>query len=231
MKLENLPIKIFADGADLATMLRLNSDPLIKGLTTNPSLMRKAGVKNYEAFARSVLVEVTSKPISFEVFADDFDGMERQAREISTWGSNVYVKIPVMNPEGETSLRLIKRLAAAGVRLNITAILTSRQIEEVTQMLNPDIPAIISVFCGRIMDTGRDVPRINGSITDHQFLWASTREPWNIRQAADLGYDIITVPPDILAKAQLMFGMDLTTLSKQTVQMFADDAQAAGYTL
>lgn len=227
--LEELRIKIYADGADLATMIRLNSDPLIKGLTTNPTLMRKAGISDYEAFARAVLEHVTVKPLSLEVFADDFTEMERQARKISGWGENVYVKIPITNSRGGSSLPLVRTLSADGIKVNVTAILTQKQLSESAVALCPTAPAIISVFNGRIMDTGEPPLSIIISNRPHSFLWASTREPYNIWQAENLLYNVITVPEAILSKAREMQGKDLGQLSLETVQMFKRDAE--GYTV
>ena len=236
--LASLKIKIFADGADKAGMLQLNTNPLIKGMTTNPSLMRKAGVHDYEAFARDILKSITEKPISFEVFSDDFSEMRRQALKIKDWAKNVYVKIPITNTRGESSLPLVKELASEGVKLNVTAILTLSQVEGVSQVLNPKVPSIVSVFAGRIADTGVDPVVImsqsktvlNG-LPQAELLWASVREVLNIFQANDCGCEIVTVPHDILNKALKMAGMDLGGLSLDTVKMFAADAQAAGFTL
>ncbi|HZT23794.1 MAG TPA: transaldolase [Verrucomicrobiae bacterium] len=236
--LDELKIKIFADGADKKGMLELNAHPLIKGLTTNPTLMRKAGIADFEAFARDILQSIRAKPVSFEVFSDDFPEMKRQARKISGWGENVYVKIPITNTRGESSLPLIRELAAEGVKLNITAILTLEQVEGVAQALNPRVPAFVSVFAGRIADTGRDpVPCLRQSreilkqLPRAELLWASCREVLNIFQANDCGCDIITVPHDILNRALKLVGMDLCALSLDTVKMFATDAQAAGFSL
>ena len=233
-----LPIKIFADGADKDGILRLYRDPLIKGMTTNPTLMRKAGIKDYEKFAQEILQVVTDKPISFEVFSDDFADMHRQALKISRWQSNVYVKIPITNTKGESSLALIGELVKSGVQLNITAILTLDQTKGVAAQLNADLPAVVSVFAGRIADTGVDPLPLMKKCRDMllhlpkaELLWASVREVLNIFQAAESGSHIVTVTHDILAKAQKMAGMDLADLSLDTVKMFYNDAQAAGYTL
>jgi len=231
-------IKIFADGASLPSMLESARDPRIAGFTTNPTLMRKAGVTDYREFARQVLAEIRDKPISFEVFADDIENMRRQAREIATWGDNVNVKIPVTNTRGEPSTELIRELAAAGVKLNVTAICTLAQVRDVAQALAGGAPSIVSVFAGRIADTGRDpIPLMREALgicraADRriQLLWASPRELLNIVQAAEMGCDIITVTPDLLAKLAL-YGKDLATFSLETVQMFYRDAQAAGYKL
>jgi transaldolase len=235
MKLEDLRIKIFADGADLETMIRLNDDPLIKGLTTNPTLMRKAGITNYEAFAKEVLKHVTKKPISFEVFSDDFAEMERQARKISGWGENVYVKIPIVNSVGHSSLGVVRRLMEADVKVNLTAIMSYKQIAGAMFYILPK-SCILSFFNGRIADTGRHPEGQFSPAREFllacplvETLWASTREVWNICEADALGYRIITVPDSILSKAREMAGKDLNELSVETVQMFKKDAE--GYTL
>jgi len=236
--LNDLKVKIFADGADKAGMLQLNANPLIQGLTTNPTLMRKAGLTDFEAFARDVLQTITVKPLSLEVFSDEFPEMKRQALKINSWGKNVYVKIPITNTRGESSLPLVRELARDGVKLNVTAILTLAQVEGVAAALNPAVPAVVSVFAGRIADTGVDpVPmmqqckKILAGLPPAELLWASVREILNIFQADDSGCDIVTVQHDILAKALKLTGMDLTALSLDTVKMFANDAKAAGFTL
>lgn len=237
--LQNLRVKIFADGADKVGMLKLYGNPLITGMTTNPTLMRKVGIQDYEAFAKDVLQSVKNKPISFEVFSDDFPEMRRQALKIASWQSNVYVKIPITNTRDESSIPLIRDLAREGVQLNITAILTLKQVREVADALNSDVPSVVSVFAGRIADTGRDpmpVMRESLSILSQQqpkaeLLWASVREVLNIFQAEESGCHIVTVGHDILAKAMKLVGMDLGALSLDTVKMFAQDAQAAGYSV
>lgn len=237
--LAGLRIKIFADGADKAGILSLNANPLIKGMTTNPTLMRKAGIADYEAFARDVLETVTTKPISFEVFSDEFPEMRRQAMKIAGWQKNVFVKIPSTNTRSESCVALAKELAAEGVQLNITAILTLGQIRGFVDALNPQIPSVLSVFAGRIADTGTDpVPAMQESLRmirarlpKGELLWASVREVLNIYQADACGCDIVTVPHDILNKSIKMSGMDLDELSLDTVKMFAGDALAAGFTL
>jgi transaldolase len=236
--LGNLSVKIFADGADLEGIFSLYRSPLIKGLTTNPTLMRKAGIDNYEAFAKDVLQVVKTKPISFEVFSDEFPAMKRQALKIRDWQSNVFVKIPITNSRGESSIPLIKDLATSGVQLNITAILTVEQVKEVAAALNPQVGSVVSVFAGRIADTGRDpLPMMReckvllGQLPNSELLWASVREVLNIVHADDCGCDIVTVPHDILKKAMTLFGMDLDKLSLDTVKMFAKDAEVAGFTL
>ncbi|MGI8890874.1 MAG: transaldolase [Chthoniobacterales bacterium] len=233
-----LPIKIFADGADLKGIIDLYRKPYIKGLTTNPTLMRKVGITDYESFARSVLEAVQTKPISFEVFSDDFPEMRRQALRIRDWQDNVYVKIPVTNTKGESAVDLIKDLAAEGVKMNVTALLTLRQVEAVAKALSHDVPAVVSVFAGRIADTGVDpTPVMKESINllqnfpEAELLWASVREVLNVYQAADCGCDIVTVPHDILKKTVTMAHMDLEELSLDTVQMFHRDAEAAGFRL
>ena len=236
-KLSELHIKIFADGAEKASMLALAADPLVKGFTTNPTLMRKAGVTDYTTFAKEILVEIKDKPISFEVFSDDFIEMERQARIINSWGANVYVKIPITNTKKFSSAPLIKKLAAEGVKLNVTAILTLEQVKETEQALAPSVPAIVSVFAGRIADTGvdpvplmRECKKVLAANPTHELLWASPRELYNIYQADEVGADIITVTPEILKKGEKI-GYDLGELSRETVQMFYDDGQKVGYTL
>jgi len=236
--LSALTVKIYADGADKAGMLDLYRNPLIQGMTTNPTLMKKAGITGYEAFARDVLETVKSKPISFEVFADDFREMRRQALRIRDWQENVYVKIPVLNPAGESSMELIRDLAGEGVKLNVTAILAEQQIEQVAAALEPSVASVVSVFAGRIADTGRDpmpVMRKAHEILRGQpkaeLLWASVREVYNIFQADEARVHIVTVPHDILHKAISMCGRDLDALSLDTVQMFDRDAKAAGFTL
>ena len=236
--LKDLKVKIFADGADKAGMLQLNANPLIKGLTTNPTLMRKAGLTDFEAFARDILQSITDKPLSLEVFSDEFPEMKRQALKINGWAKNVYVKIPITNTRDESSLPLIKELAGEGVKLNVTAILTLEQVEGVAKSLNPKVPAVVSVFAGRIADTGVDPvaimvesKKILKNLPHAELLWASVREVLNIFQANDCGCDIVTVPHDILAKAMKMAGMDLGELSLDTVKMFANDAKAAGFSL
>lgn len=236
--LKDLRVKIFADGADKKGMLELYANPLIKGLTTNPTLMRKAGLMDFEMFARDILQGITTKPLSLEVFSDEFPEMKRQALKINGWGENVYVKIPITNTRRESSLPLINELANAGVKLNVTAILTLAQVEGVAKSLNANVPAVVSVFAGRIADTGVDpVAIMAGSkmilkdLPQAELLWASVREVLNIFQANDCGCHIVTVPHDILGKAMKMSGMDLGELSLDTVKMFASDAKAAGFTL
>lgn len=231
----DLKVKLFADGADLAGMKEMYANPMIKGFTTNPTLMRKAGVQDYKAFAHQVLEAIPDRPISFEVFADDFDEMERQALEIASWGKNVSVKIPVTNTRKQFAGPLIERLSMAGVALNVTAVTSLDQVRSITERLAPTTPAIISVFAGRIADTGRDpVPlmaeavKIMRAKPKAELIWASPRELLNIFQADSVGCHIITATNDILKKLSLV-GKDLEHYSLETVQMFYKDAQAAGY--
>jgi len=238
LNLSTLKIQIYADGADKAGILDLYAKPYIKGLTTNPTLMNKAGIKDYEAFARDILQTVTAKPLSLEVFADDFPEMKRQALKIAGWGPNVYVKIPITNTRAESSVPLIRELTAEGVKLNLTALLTTAQVRAVAAVLNPQVPVVVSIFAGRIADTGSDpVPvmrearAILAGQPKAELLWASVREVLNIVQAEQCGCDIVTVTHDVLAKAAKMLGLDHTALSLDTVKMFANDAAAAGYKL
>ena len=237
--LSQLNVKIFADGADRQGLLDLYANRLIKGLTTNPTLMRKAGISDYEAYAREILQTVKDKPISFEVFSDEFPEMKRQALKIAAWQRNVYVKIPITNTRAESSLPLIRELAEAGVQLNVTAILTLDQVRGVADALNPEVGSVVSVFAGRIADTGVDPAPIMREALQFvrarqpkaELLWASVREVLNIWQAEACGCHIVTVPHDILNKALKMAGMDLAALSLDTVKMFAQDAHAAGYSV
>lgn len=234
---QELRVKLFADGADLSEMKGLYSNPAIRGFTTNPTLMRKAGVQNYEAFARQVLQSIPDRPISFEVFADDLEEMEVQALEIASWGKNVNVKIPVTNTRREFTGPIIERLSNAGVSLNVTAVMTLEQVREITGCISEHTPAIVSVFAGRIADTGRDpVPimaaalEIIGEKKNLELLWASPRELLNIFQADAIGCHIITATHDLLMKLPGV-GRDLSEFSLDTVKMFYRDAQAAGYTI
>jgi transaldolase len=233
----SLKVKLFADGADLAGMKEMAANRMIKGFTTNPTLMRKAGISDYKAFALQVLQVITDRPVSFEVFADDFGEMEAQAFEIASWGKNVNVKIPVTNTRKEFSGPLIERLSRAGVQVNVTAIMTPDQVKRVTERLSADTPAIVSVFAGRIADTGRDpVPvmtecvKILKAKPKAELIWASPRELLNIFQADSIGCHIITATNDILKKLSLV-GKDLDAYSLETVEMFYKDAKAAGYTI
>ena len=233
-----LRIQLYADGADLKEMVAARQAGVVKGFTTNPTLMRKVGISDYETFAKQVLEAIPDRPISFEVFADEFGEMERQARKIAEWGPLVFVKIPITNTKGESSLPLIHRLAGAGVKLNITAILTVAQVRDVAGQLNAEVSALVSVFAGRIADTGRDpepLMRASKSLLEGlpvaQLLWASSREVLNIFQAEACGCDIITVTPEILRKLASMRGQALSDLSLDTVRMFYTDAAAAGFKL
>ena len=235
--LDNLKIKIYADGADRDGMLEMYAKSYIQGFTTNPTLMKKAGITDYKAFAHEILQAIPDRPISFEVFADEFTDMERQALEIKTWGENVYVKIPVSNTRQEMAYDLIERLSGAGVHLNVTAILTLEQVQNVADALKDGPDSIVSVFAGRIADTGLDpVPVMQKALTllevapKAELLWASPREVLNIYQADNIGCHIITATNDLLRKLALG-GKDLAEYSLETVQMFYDDAQSAGYTL
>jgi transaldolase len=228
-------IAIYADGANMKDILYFNSKKFIKGLTTNPTLMKKSGVKDYQKFALDVLKIVKKKPISFEVFSDDFKEMYRQAKIISSWGDNVFVKIPVTNTKGLSSYKLINKLSNEGIKLNVTAVLLQDQVNNIVKSLNKKTRSIISIFAGRIADTGRDpIPLVKKSVLltkkykNIQILWASTRESLNIFQAQKINCDIITVTTDILSKVNI-FGYDLKKYSLDTVKMFYNDAAKAGY--
>ena len=236
-KLNNLKIKIFADGANKKDMLDMNSKPFIKGLTTNPTLMKKEGITDYRNFCKDILKTIKEKPISFEVFSDDFSEMERQAREISSWGNNVYVKIPITNTNQENCYETVRRLSKDKIKLNITAIMTLDQVKEVTSVLQSDVPSYVSVFAGRIADTGVDpepvmtqAVSILKSLRAAELSWASPRELLNIFQADRIGCQVITVTNDILKKLTLI-DYDLNTYSLDTVKMFYSDAVAAGFKL
>jgi len=237
MTRDDFKIKIFADGADINGMREEYKKGYVSGFTTNPTLMKKAGVVDYEAFAREIAAEITDLPLSFEVFSDDFETMAAEARKIGSWGDNIYIKIPVTNTKGESTAGLIKMLSAEGFKLNITAILTIGQVKAVVDALSPDVGAYVSVFAGRIADTGVDPIPVMKETVDIcrskpgvESLWASTRELLNIFQAQDCGVDIITVTNDILKKLPLV-GKDLTELSLDTVKMFYNDAKSLGYKL
>lgn len=237
MKLEDLTIAIYADGADINGMKDMYKKPFIKGFTTNPSLMKKAGVKSYTQFAKDAVNAIPDVPLSFEVFADDFDGMEREANILAEYGKNVYVKIPITNSKGESSVPLIERLSAQGQQLNITAVFTMQQVKDVLLALKPNSNNILSVFAGRIADTGSDPEPIMRETARRchesnraQSLWASCREVFNIVQADRCGVDIITVPNDILAKLNL-FGKDHQIYSLETVQQFMRDGTSVAYTV
>jgi transaldolase len=236
-KLTQLKTKIFADGADKAGMLEMYGKSYISGLTTNPTLMKKAGISDYRAFAKDILAAIRDKPLSFEVFSDDFKEMERQAMEIASWGANVYVKIPVTNTRRESAASLVRKISGAGVKLNVTAMMTLDQVREITDALAADTPAYISVFAGRIADTGRDpLPLMSAAVEimktkpKAELIWASPRELLNIFQANDIGCHVITVTNDILKKLDLV-GYDLPEYSLDTVKMFYNDAVAAGFRL
>jgi transaldolase len=236
--MRNLNIKIFADGADLKSILELNKNPVISGFTTNPTLMRKAGIQNYTEFAKEVLSEIKDKPISFEVFSDNLDEMKMQAKKISTWANNVYVKIPITNTKGESTTEIVRELSHDGVKLNVTAIFSTEQVIKTAYALKGGAPSVVSIFAGRIADTGRDpkpfmtnaVMICKGQDTNMEVLWASPRELFNIVEAEACNCDIITVAHDLLAKINL-FDKDLEEFSLETVKMFYNDAQKAGYTL
>lgn len=234
---QDLKIKLFCDGADIDSILAMYKNPHIQGFTTNPTLMRKAGISDYEAFGRKVLAAVPDRPVSLEVFADDIANMAIQARKIATWGPNVNVKIPVTNTSGEFTGPLLKDLSSEGVVLNITALMTVKQVEDVAECLDPNTPAIISVFAGRVADTGVDPVKLMADCLDAleerpkaELLWASPRELLNIFQADEVGCHIITATPDILAKLSLV-GKDLAEYSLDTVKMFYKDAVAAGFSI
>lgn len=229
--------KIFADGADLAGMLEMNADPLISGLTTNPTLMKKAGITDYEKFAREVLASIKEKPISFEVFSDDFDEMERQALKIASWGSNVYAKIPITNSTGESAAPLVQRLSEQGVKTNVTAMMTLEQTDHILPALKASPGAYISIFAGRIADAGVDpLPTMIGAMDrlknypKVELIWASPREVFNLAQADSIGCHVITMTNDLIKKIPT-FGKDLTEFSLDTVKMFYRDATAAGFSL
>ena len=233
----DLKIKIFADGADFDGIIAMTKNPLVSGFTTNPTLMRKAGISDYEAFARKLLKAVTDRPISFEVFADDFPSMIAQGRIIASWGRNVNVKVPVTNTSGDFAGSVIRTLSREGVTLNVTAVMTVEQVRTVGEALDPSVPAIVSVFAGRIADTGRDpVPHMRAckqalaSRPKAELLWASPRELLNIFQADEIGCDIITVTNDVIDKLRLV-GKDLVEYSRETVQMFHRDAVAAAFSI
>ena len=236
-RVEDLRVKIFADGADKSGMLEMYDKPYIKGLTTNPTLMKKAGITDYRAFCKDILTHIKDKPLSFEVFSDDFDEMEGQALEIASWGDNVYVKIPVTNTKKEPCFGLVKKLGLQKVKLNVTAIMTLIQVRDVVAVLNPSVPSYVSVFAGRIADTGRDpVPMMAASVEmlkltpSAELIWASPRELLNIFQAEKVGCHVITATHEILSKLSKV-DHDLADFSRETVEMFYRDACAAGFQL
>jgi transaldolase len=232
-----LKTKLFADGADLQGMLEMNAKPFIQGLTTNPTLMRKVGITDYRRFSKEVLKEITVKPISFEVFSDELDEMRRQGLEIASWGENVYVKIPITTTTGESTASVVKHLTKQGVKVNVTALMTEAQVRDVLEVLDPATPSYISIFAGRIADTGRNpVPimitalELLKSNKQCELIWASPRELLNVFQANEIECHIITATNDILKKLELV-GYDLTAYSLDTVKMFRRDAVEAGFTL
>jgi transaldolase len=235
--INELNVELFADGADLKEMIQLSNLTHISGLTTNPTLMRKSGVKDYKVFAKQVLAEISSKPISFEVFSDELDEMYRQALEINAWASNVYIKIPITNSRGQSTASLISKLTSQGIKVNVTAVFTVRQVKEVSEFLNPNVASYVSIFAGRIADTGVDPqPTIKDSLATlapnsmAKIIWASPRELLNVFQADKIGCHIITASTDILNKLELV-GKNLEDFSLETVAMFRDDAEAAGYSI
>lgn len=236
-KIDSLKVKIFADGADKNSMLEMYAKSFIKGLTTNPTLMNKAGIRNYRDFCKDILTIIKDKPLSFEVFSDDFSEMERQALEIASWGENVYVKIPVTNTKRQVCYPLVKKLSSNGVKLNVTALMTLDQVRNVVESLNGDVASYISIFAGRIADTGVDpVPMMKEALqimsvnSLSELIWASPRELLNIFQADEIGCHVITVTNDILKKLSLV-GYDLDEYSLDTVKMFYNDAVVAGFKL
>ncbi len=236
-RIEDLKVQIFADGADKNGMLEMYAKTYIKGLTTNPTLMKKAGIADYRAFCKDILTLIKDKPLSFEVFSDDFEEMERQAMEIASWGDNVYVKIPISNTKQEACYALVKKLGEQKIKMNVTAIMTMSQVRDVVAALNPNVPSYVSVFAGRIADTGRDpLPMMAAAVEmlkvapAAELIWASPRELLNIFQADEVGCQVITVTNDILKKLSLV-GYDLDNYSLDTVKMFHSDALAAGFKL
>lgn len=234
---KQLKVRIFADGADKAGMLEMYGKPFIKGFTTNPTLMRKAGITDYEAFAKDILAAIPDRPISFEVFADEFDEMDRQARRIATWGKHVSVKIPITNTKRQSSVALVKKLSQDGIALNVTAMFTLQQVRDVVDAVRGGAPCFVSVFAGRIADTGRDpVPIMAASVDvlrsapNTELIWASPRELLNVFQADEIGCHVITVTNDILKKLSLV-GKDMDEYSLETVKMFYDDGKSAGFKL
>jgi transaldolase len=236
-KVKMLAVKIFADGADLPGMIEMANKPYISGLTTNPTLMKKVGITDYEKFAKAVLAEIKDIPISFEVFSDEVESMKRQGEKIASWGENVYVKVPITNSQGESTKSVIAHLAGKGVKVNVTALMTDVQVIEVVDALNPNVESYVSVFAGRIADTGRNpIPIMKRSLdalsenAKAELIWASPRELLNIFQADEIGCHIITATNDILGKIDLV-DKDLTDYSLETVQMFYRDAQTSGFSL
>lgn len=236
-QVNQLKVEIFADGADKASMLEMYKKPFVKGFTTNPTLMRKAGISDYEAFAKDIVAAIPDRSISFEVFADDFTEMERQARRITTWGKNVSVKIPISNTKRESAVPLVRKLSQDGIGLNVTAMFTLKQVQDVVSAVKGGAPCFVSVFAGRVADTGRDPVPLMAEAVDKlkaapntKLIWASPRELLNIFQADDIGCHVITVTNDIIKKLSLV-GKDMDEYSLETVKMFYDDGKAAGYKL
>lgn len=236
-KIEDLKVKIYADGADKSEMIKMYQNPLVKGLTTNPSLMKRAGISNYELFCKDILSIVKNKSLSVEVFSDDFAEMERQALKIASWSDNVFVKIPITNTKREACYELVNKLVSKCIKVNVTALMTIGQVSEIINVLNPEVPSYVSVFAGRIADTGRDpIPIMRdaviklGILPQTELIWASPRELINIFQADSVGCQIITVSTDILNKLHLI-GYDLNEYSLDTVKMFYRDAKLAGYNI
>jgi transaldolase len=234
---EALKIKLFADGADLAGMVEMAAKAHVSGLTTNPTLMKKAGITEYVKFAKEVLREIQNKPISFEVFSDEIEDMKTQGEKIASWGENVYVKIPVTNTRGDSTQSVIKHLADNGIKVNVTALMTMEQVDHVSEALNPNVESCVSVFAGRIADTGRDpIPMMRAAIEKlssnnrAELIWASPRELLNVFQANDIGCHIITATNDILGKLELV-GKNLDDYSLETVQMFFNDAKSSNFQL
>ena len=234
---ESLKVKLFADGADLAGMIEMASKPFISGLTTNPTLMRKAGITDYANFAKEVLQEIQTKPVSFEVFSDELQEMKTQGDKIASWGENVYVKIPITNTRGESTKPVVKYLADKGVKVNVTALMTKAQVVGIMEILNPDVESYVSVFAGRIADTGRDpMPIMRDCVQmvtqnrKSELIWASPRELLNVFQADEIGCHIITATNDILKKLEFV-GKNLTEYSLDTVKMFFSDAKSSGFWL
>ena len=234
---ESLKVKLFADGADLAGMIEMASKPFISGLTTNPTLMKKAGIKDYANFAKEVLKEIQTKPVSFEVFSDELQEMKTQGDKIASWGENVYVKVPITNTRGESTKPVVKYLADKGVKVNVTALMTKAQVVGIMEVLNPDIESYVSVFAGRIADTGRDpMPIMRDCVQmvtqnrKSELIWASPRELLNVFQADEIGCHIITATNDILKKLDLV-GYDLQIYSLDTVKMFQQDANLSGFVI
>jgi transaldolase len=235
--LDSLRVKVFADGADLQGMLAMARLPYVRGFTTNPTLMRKAGVQDYRAFAQEVVAALPGRPLSFEVFSDEWDEMERQARVIAAWGSNVYVKVPVSNTRGEPAYELVRRLSADGLQLNVTALMTLEQVRATAAALTPGTRAFVSLFAGRIADSGRDpVPMVAEAVdvlrphAEWELIWASPREVLNVVQADAVGCHVITMTPDLIRKLPSL-GKELTQFSLETVRMFHEDGRAAGFSL